>query len=322
MLDLHRLRLLREFAERGTIAATAAALGYTPSAVSQQLAALEREAGVPLLDRAARSVELTDAGRRLAVHAEIILAQVEAAEADLSAGEQEPSGRVCVAAFPSAAVAFAPALARSLRAHPGLTLLLRQAVTAEGLRLVRSGEVDVAIVDDWSGRLAGQGPGTLRFYLLLRDPLVLAVPRGHRLADPAVPVDLRVLRETSRWLAAPAGEPSRQAVDRLLEAAGGTPAVPWEFEGLGTILALVGRGIGVAAVPRLALAAGERGVMVRELAGPVPARQIWAVVRAASARRASVALVLAALHRGAAGLAGPGRDSGPGPEQRPRRRKA
>ena len=79
MLDLHRLRLLREFADRGTIAATAAALGYTASAVSQQLAALERETGTALLDRAARSVELTDAGRRLAVHAEIILAQAEAA---------------------------------------------------------------------------------------------------------------------------------------------------------------------------------------------------------------------------------------------------
>src|SRR5581483_222629 len=124
MLDLHRLRLLRELADRGTIAATAAALGYTPSAVSQQLSVLEREAGATLLDRAARSVELTDVGRRLAVHAEIILAQVEAAEAELSAQEREPTGRVAVTAFPSAAAAFAPALVRSLRAHSGLTLLL------------------------------------------------------------------------------------------------------------------------------------------------------------------------------------------------------
>src|ERR1039457_6268534 len=102
MLDLHRLRLLKEFAERGTIAATAAALGYTPSAVSQQLTAL--------LDRTARSAELTDAGLRLAVHAERILAQVEEAEADLSVQAREPSGRVSVAAFPTAAAAFAPAL--------------------------------------------------------------------------------------------------------------------------------------------------------------------------------------------------------------------
>jgi len=116
MLDTHRLRLLREFAERGTIAATAAALGYTPSAVSQQLAALEREAGAVLLDRTARAAELTDAGRRLADHAGRILAMIEAAEADLSAAG--PTGRVTVTAFPTAAVAFGPALVRRVRAHP------------------------------------------------------------------------------------------------------------------------------------------------------------------------------------------------------------
>ena len=115
MLDLHRLRLLQEFAARGSIARTAAVLGYTPSAVSQQLATLEREAGTALLDRSARRAELTDAGRRLAGHAERILAMVEEAETDLSAGAAEPAGRVVATAFPSAAVAFAPALARSLR---------------------------------------------------------------------------------------------------------------------------------------------------------------------------------------------------------------
>ena len=115
MLDLHRLRLLTEFAARGSIAKTAAVLGYTSSAVSQQLAALEREAGTALLDRTARRAELTDAGRRLAGHAERILAMVEEAETDLSARATEPAGRVVATAFPSAAVAFAPALARSLR---------------------------------------------------------------------------------------------------------------------------------------------------------------------------------------------------------------
>ena len=304
MLDLHRLRLLREFADRGTIAATAAALGYTPSAVSQQLSALEREAGAALLDRAARSVELTDVGRQLAVHADIILAQVEAAEADLSAAGREPSGRAAVAAFPSAAAAFAPALVRSMRAHPGLTLLLQQAQPGEGLRRVRSGEVDVALIDDWTGSLPENGPTLLRYYALLRDPVVLIVPRDHPLANPAVPVDLRRLRETSRWMAAPEGEPSRQAVDRLLESAGGAPAVPWEFEGLGTIVSLVARGIGVAAVPRLALAGGERRVVVRELPGSAPARDVYAVARAASVRRPAVAVILSALTAGANGLTG------------------
>jgi DNA-binding transcriptional LysR family regulator len=299
MLDLHRLRLLKEFAGRGTIAATAAALGYTPSAVSQQLAVLEREAGVILLDRTARSAELTDAGSRLAAHAERILAQVEEAETDLSAQEREPAGRVSVAAFPTAAAAFAPALARSLRAHPRLTLLLRQTQRGEGLSSVRLGEVEVALVDDWTGRLTSTGAGVLQFYPLVRDPLVLVVPRGHPLADPAEPVDLGRLSETSRWMAAPAGEPSRVAVDKLLAAAGGAPAMPWEFEGLGTILSLVSRGIGVAAVPRLALAAGEGRVVVRELPGSDAARDVYAVARTASVRRPSVAVILAALHDGA-----------------------
>src|ERR1700759_1402248 len=161
MLDLHRLRLLKEFAARGSIAATATALGYTASAVSQQLASLEREAGAALLDRTARRAELTDTGRRLADYAERILALVEEAEAEVSARAHDPSGRGVGSAFPSAAVAFAPDLANRLRAHPDLTLLLRQAAGEVGLRQVRSGEVDVAIVDDWTGRLAGTRHGLL-----------------------------------------------------------------------------------------------------------------------------------------------------------------
>ncbi len=300
MLDTHRLRLLREFAERGTIAATAAALGYTPSAVSQQLAALERESGAVLLDRTARTAELTDAGRRLVEHAERILAMVEAAEADLSSAG--PTGRVTVTAFPTAAVAFGPALVRRVRAHPGLSLLLRETQREEGMRLVRSGEVDVALVADWSGRLTRPGPGgadgedsgVLRFYRLLRDPLVLVLPRGHPFADPAKPVDLDELRDEP-WLAAPIGEPSRQAVDRLLVGTGGMPPAPWEFEGLSTILSLVARGIGIAALPRLTLAAGDRRVAVRELPGTAQARDVCAVARASSVRRPSVAVILAAL---------------------------
>jgi DNA-binding transcriptional LysR family regulator len=304
MLDTHRLRLLREFAERGTIAATAAALGYTPSAVSQQLAALEREAGAVLLDRTARAAELTDAGRRLAEHAERILALIEAAEADLSAAG--PAGRVTVTAFPTAAVAFGPALVRRVRAHPGLTLLLRETQREEGLRLVRTGEVDVALVADWSGRLtsAGGAGGTssvLQFYRLIRDPLVLMLPRGHPAADPARDVDLDKLRDEP-WLAAPPGEPSRQAVDRLLASTGGMPPAPWEFEGLSTILSLVAHGIGIAALPRLTLAAGDRRVTVRELPGTPPARDVYAVARASSVRRPSVAVMLAALDAAAGRL--------------------
>jgi len=302
---VHRLRLLSEFAEHGSIAATAAALGYTPSAVSQQLAALEREAGAALLDRTARSAELTGAGRRLAEHGRRILAMVEAAEADLSAQAQEPEGRVVVTAFPTAAAAFAPALARSLRAHRGLTLLLRQTQRGEGLRPVRSGEADVALVDDWSGRLPQQQEGQrgmLRYYRLIRDPLVLVAPRAHPVASQQR-VQLRSLREEA-WMVTPAGEPSRQAVDRLFANAGGAPPVSWEFEGLGTILSLVARGVGIAAVPRLALAAGAGRVAVRELPGIVPSRDVYAVARASSVRRPAISVVLAALHAAAKHLPG------------------
>jgi len=238
---------------------------------------------------------------------------VEEAEADLSAHAAEPSGRVVVTAFPSAAVAFAPALARSLRAHPRLSLLLRQSSPPEGLQLVRSGEVEVAIVDDWTGRMAADlgagepgdsgivdsGIGVLSFYHLLRDPLVLVVERGHPAADPGIPVDLRALRNEP-WLAAPAGEPSRQAVDRLLAAVGVAPPVPSEFEGLGTVANLVARGLGIAIMPRLAVGAYERRLVVRELpAGLDLARDIYAVARTASVARPSVAVIISAL-RGAA----------------------
>jgi DNA-binding transcriptional LysR family regulator len=230
---------------------------------------------------------------------------MEAAEADLSAREQEPEGRVVLTAFPTAAVAFAPALAHSLRAHPGLTLLLRQTQRGEGLRTVSSGEADVALVDDWSGQLARQTDaqrGLLRFYRLIRDPLVLVVPRAHPVASQPR-VQLRGLREEA-WMVTPAGEPSRQAVDRLFASSGGAPPVSWEFEGMSTILGLVARGIGIAAVPRLALAGGAGRVAVRELPGTVPARDVYAVARESSVRRPTISAVLAALHSAAKNLPG------------------
>ncbi|MEV0586616.1 LysR family transcriptional regulator [Nonomuraea sp. NPDC050310] len=293
MLDLRRLVLIREFARRGSIAATAASLGYSPSAVSQQLAALEREAGAVLLDRTARSAELTDAGRRLVQHAERILTMVEEAESDLSAHAGKPSGRVVLTAFPTAAVAFAPALARSLRRYTELTLRLGQSRSGRGMREVQSGEVDLALIDSWYGRT--RAFETLRVFPLLHDPLVLVVPRKHRLADPAVPIDLRELRDEP-WMATPDGEPSRLAVDRLFVDVGGPRPTPWEFEGLGTILSLVAKGIGIAAVPALALAAGVRGIAVREFPGNQVAREVHAVAREASVHRPAVMVTLRAIH--------------------------
>ncbi len=172
--------------------------------------------------------------------------------------------------------------------------------------MVKAGQVDVAIVDDWTGRIAPGQHAALRFYPLVTDPLVLVVPRGHWAADPRVPVTLHRLRDEP-WLAPPAGEASRRAVDQVLAGAGGVAEAPSEFEGLATILSLVARGIGVAILPRLALAAGDARVAVRELPGTSPARDLYAVARASSVRRPSVAVIIRALTTAARALPGGGR---------------
>ncbi|MBR8740700.1 LysR family transcriptional regulator [Nocardiopsis sp. MG754419] len=298
MLDLRRLQLLREFSVRGTIVATASALGYTPSAVSQQLATLERETGVPLLDRSPRGAELTDAGRLLVDQAGEILAMVEAAESVLAEQADVALGVVTVTAFPTAAVAFAPQLAPPLRRHEGMQLVLRQTLLATGTQKVRSREVDVAIVDEWTGQHPGRGPDSgLRHVHLLRDPMVLAVPEDHRLADPYVPLVLdRLLNES--WIVAPEGERSRYGTDKLFSEVGGLPAATWEFEGLGTILSLVSKGIGIAAVPALAMVGAPAGLVYRRLPSP-PERQVYAVLRPASLRRPAVRVTLDALRQAA-----------------------
>lgn len=296
MLDLRRLHILREFSVRGTIAATAAALGYTPSAVSQQLATLERETGVALLDRSARGAELTDAGRLLVAQTEEILALVEATESVLAEQSDLALGVVTVTAFPTAAVALAPLLVPLLRHHDGMQLLLRQtALLATGTQQVRSREVDIALIDDWSGQHPGRGPDSgLRHVYLMRDPMVLAVPRDHALADPSVPVALESLLSES-WIVTPETERSRYGTDRLLAEVGGLPSAAWEFEGLGTVLSLVSRGIGIAAVPALAMVGGPAGLVYRGLPDSAPERHVYAVVRSAAVRRPAVQVTLTAL---------------------------
>src|SRR3954451_7799691 len=136
-LDVRRLRVLRELAERGTVVATAEALSFTPSAVSQQLAALEREAGVVLLEREGRRLQLTDAGRTLVAHADTVLAQLERAEADLHAGASEISGTLNVAAFSSYARSLLPRAAAAMLAHERLELHVRDAEPQDSIPLLR-----------------------------------------------------------------------------------------------------------------------------------------------------------------------------------------
>ncbi|PRY61980.1 MULTISPECIES: LysR family transcriptional regulator [Glycomyces] len=296
MLDVRRLRLLYEFAAQGSISATAVATGQTASAVSQQLAALEKEAGVALLERTARSAQLTDAGRRLVEHTALILEAIDAAETDLAAESAEPRGRVTVTAFPTVAVALAGPIVRRLRRHPELQMVLRQQHTvSESLARVRSGEIDLALIDDWSGQRRPATVGPLTFHHLVKDPLVAVLPARHRLASKEVLSAHELAGEP--WIASPGGEPSRTALDRLWRAEGISVPVS-EFEGLDTILTLVAKGLGVTVAPWMA-AAERRDVAVRAVAEELPGRDVYVVHRTASTGRPAVMTVLQALHQAA-----------------------
>src|SRR4051794_8582042 len=150
MLDLRRLRLLRELAHRGTISAVASALQYSPSAVSQQLALLEKEAGVPLLERAGRNVRLTAAGQLLVGHADALLARVEEAEAELEATAEQITGTVRIAAIQSAGLyLLAPALRRLAAEHPALRVEVTDAEPESSMPALALGSLDLVLADEY-----------------------------------------------------------------------------------------------------------------------------------------------------------------------------
>lgn len=296
MLDLRRLALLHGFATHGTIAATAAVTGYSASAVSQQLAALERDAGVALLERSARSAQLTPMGERLATHAARILEVVEAAETDLATHVAHPVGRVVVATPPSAAVALARGLAQVRSTWPGVEVVVRQASSSVAVAGLRARELDVAVVDDW-GDAPAHGRQGLADDLLRRDEVVLVLPAAHPAAHDRAPADQRVLADLldEPWICAPLGEPSRAAFDRLLGRGDAGPRSRWEFEGLTTIASLVAEGAGLAILPRLAITAdvGER-IVTRPLS-PASSRSLTALTRRAARPRPVLDLVVRAM---------------------------
>src|SRR5690349_6041778 len=194
------MRVLREVANRGTIAAAARALAYTPSAVSQQLAALEREAGVALLDRRGGRVALTEAGRLLVARTEGILAELESAAAELAAARAEVTGNVHLGAFPSAERALvAPALGRLRARHPQLAVRTTELEPEAGLPALRHGDVDLAVLHQDVGRPHAPDP-RLEREDLVEDPLLVVLPLGHPALAEAVP--LTALRD-ERWVATP-----------------------------------------------------------------------------------------------------------------------
>src|SRR5437764_3499949 len=151
MLDVKRLRVLREVAQQGSFSAAGESLGYTQSAVSQQIAALERETGSALVERNARGVRLTDAGRALVEHADGILARVAAAEEELDAIAGLRGGRLRLASFPTAGATLVPlAIAEFSHRHPGVELSLVEAEVEESIPRLKAGELDVALIFEYS----------------------------------------------------------------------------------------------------------------------------------------------------------------------------
>jgi len=295
------MQVLRAVVSSGSVTGAAAVLGYTPSAVSQQIAALEKEARTELLERVGRGVRPTAAGLLLTEYADTISRQVAEAEtalADLLAGR---TGRLAVRYFATAGGSLvAPAVARLRAEHPGVQIDLKLIDPEDPLPDVREGRADLALV---------VGPRTpahdgVRLLHLLDDPYLAVLPAGHRLAD--VPdLALSDLADEA-WVGSEWPGPCLDAQLAACEAAGFRPRFVVESEDYVTAQGFVAAGLGVSLIPRLGLGAGVRpGVVVRELRGPQPSRSIHAAVRETAPPQPALRAFIAAM-RAAAAVGAPG----------------
>lgn len=277
--DLHRLRLLRELEHRGTLGAVAAALGYSPSAVSQQLGVLEKEAGAPLLEKAGRGVRLTDAGRLLAQHARVLLTAAEAAAADLAALAGDVRGTVRAGGLQSVARRLlVPAVARMAAAHPQVRTEVTELELEQALPGLRLGAVDLVISDEYDGHPRPR-PAGLRFTRLHEEPLKLVLPPAHPLAASGGPVALSRLRDAV-WTASAAGTGHHAVVVGSCRSIGGyEPDVRHRSSDADVQLDLVRATGAVALLPALALPAADPALAIRDVAGDRLGRRLVVVVR-------------------------------------------
>jgi DNA-binding transcriptional LysR family regulator len=278
MYDVRRLRLLRELAARGTVTAVAEALAYTPSAVSQQLAQLERDAGVALLERAGRGVRLTEAGRRLAGHADAIMAQMEAAEADLAGLSGHAAGRLRVACFQTAAGALVlPALSTLQARHPAVRTELVDMEAEEALPGLRLGEHDLVVAEEYDHAPRRRDPAFERTELG-HDRMLLALPGSHPLAGQER-VGLADLAGEA-WVTSHADTLFAAMLVRACRAAGGfEPQVRHRSNDLRLLFELVVAQQVVALVPALGRGWLVPGVVLRPPAGPALERRIFTAIR-------------------------------------------
>lgn len=306
MLDVRRLRLLRELAHRGTIAAVAQALAFSPSAVSQQLGVLEREAGLPLLERTGRRVRLTPAGQNLVRHAEAVLERLEQADADLAEARSGLAGVLRIGSFPTATRAIVPAALTTLaRRHPALEPMVSETDPAAVAHALRAGDLDVALVHEYDFVPAPREPG-LAAEPLYAEAMYLAAPAAGAAGLPGPGPEphpgpgpgadrgavLRALADAP-WITATPGTLCHAMTVRACQAAGFAPRVRHQVDEFATVLALVAAGQGVAFVPQLGIAGHEElGVRLTRL--PM-ARRTRIAFRSGAAAHPAVAAFGAAL---------------------------
>jgi DNA-binding transcriptional LysR family regulator len=274
MLDVKRMKVLREVAQRGSFSAAAEALAYTQSAVSQQIAALEREAGTKLVERSARGVKLTDAGRALVGHAEAILSRLADAEAELEAIAGLRGGRLRLAAFPSAGATVMPkAIARFRERHPAVELSLMPAEPDDAVALLRAGEVDVGLTITTTFE-ATSAAGLVETHLL-DDPMYIALPQAHPLARK------RALRladlADEQWILGSTGScPDTSIFLRSCQTAGFEPRIAFHSDDYFAIQGFVAAGVGASCIPDLALISVRDDIVIRSMGARPPVRRILA----------------------------------------------
>jgi DNA-binding transcriptional LysR family regulator len=302
-LDLHRLRLLHELHERGTIAAVAEALQFTPSAVSQQLAVLEREAGVELLEPAGRSVRLTDAALVLVEHADALLERAELAEAELAAAAGTVAGRARIASFQSTALTLAlPVMQTLAREAPALRCELVESEPEESLPALALGDVDLVLADEWQHQPLARPAGVARVDLH-RDPVKLVLAEGHpalRRRRRAVPL-AELAGEP--WTTGHPGTGWEEIVIRTCRERGDfDPDIRHRTNDSVTSLALVAAGRAVTLLPELVGLDAYPGVAARHMAEGSLHRTIFMATRAADAQRPSVRALREAIREAATDL--------------------
>jgi DNA-binding transcriptional LysR family regulator len=298
MLNVARLKILDEVAHRGSFSAAADALDYTQSAISQQIAALEAEAGMTLLERHPRGVSLTAAGQTLVGHAEGILARLESAEAALAAIAGLRGGRLRMASFPTAGATLMPLAIATFRArYPEVELTLAEGEPEQIVPRLRAGELDLALLFEFDGGAAGTQQEITRVELL-EDPLYLALPVDHRLAEKRK-LRLEDLREEA-WVQTSGASPCAQHVVRSAHAAGFEPNVAFESDDYQTVQGLVAAGVGVALIPELALTVVREDITIRALSPRPPVRQVIAATPAGARLLPAAPAMLAVLSEAAA----------------------